>query len=72
MQVGSCKYNADEMVTSLRYIKYVKQDDEETLRKVVAEHGPVVVAIDHRTRSFMVVSCWLIFFFRKGGGNKKY
>ena len=54
LQTGTCRYKGgnDEAV-SMMYYKIV-DDGENEIINTVAGHSPVLVSIDHRTRTFMV------------------
>ena len=58
LQAGSCHYRggAQEAAT-MSYYRIIDGGEEEILR-TVAEQGPVLVSIDHRTRTFMVSLQW--------------
>ena len=58
LQAGSCHYRggAQEAAT-MSYYRIIDGGEDEILR-TVAEQGPVLVSIDHRTRTFMVSLQW--------------
>lgn len=52
-QEGTCHYRGGtDKAISMTYYRLLQGEDE--ILRTVVEQGPVVVAIDHRTRTFMV------------------
>ena len=55
VQAGTCRYNGGvEQAVGMTYYRLI-EDGEDDILKTVAEQGPVVVSIDHQTRTFMVL-----------------
>ena len=54
VQAGTCRYKGSvEQAVGMTYYRLI-QDGEDDILQTVAEQGPVVVSIDHQTRTFMV------------------
>ena len=45
-----------DQAVSMTYYRVLQEGEDEILR-TVAEQGPVLVSIDHRTRTFMASLC---------------
>ena len=53
LQEGSCRYRGGmDQAASMSYYRIIQGEDE--ILRTVAEQGPVLVSIDHRTRTFQV------------------
>ena len=56
IQEGSCQSQDVEVAANMQHYQLVEQGSEDAVMRAVADNGPTVVSIDHRTRSFMVRS----------------